>query len=104
MVEMKTLSFIPFVLGILMVAAGCSSESAEGELKGIVTLLPRDGIPAIFNTEHVSISETVGRMNDSDRVLGVSINGESRAYPINALSSHEIANDFVGGVKIAVTW
>jgi hypothetical protein len=37
-------------------------------------------------------------------VLGVSINGESRAYSIPFLSGREVVNDVVGGVPIAVTW
>ena len=43
-------------------------------------------------------------MDDDEKVLGVSINGESRTYSIPMLSRHEIVNDVVGGVPIAVTW
>lgn len=39
-----------------------------------------------------------------DRVIGVTIGGESRAYPITLLSGHEIALDELGGVPIAVTY
>lgn len=39
-----------------------------------------------------------------DRVVGISLNGESRAYPIRILNWHEIVNDVVGGVPIAVTY
>ena len=34
----------------------------------------------------------------------MSIAGESRAYPVSILSRHEIVNDKLGGVPIAVTW
>jgi hypothetical protein len=40
----------------------------------------------------------------SDRVIGVTINGESRAYPLLIMQCHEIANDRLGGVPIAVTY
>jgi hypothetical protein len=40
----------------------------------------------------------------SDRVIGVSIGGETRAYPITLLNGHEIALDELGGVPIAVTY
>ena len=43
-------------------------------------------------------------MASDERVLGVSINGDHRAYPLNLLSRHEIVNDTVGGVPVAVTW
>lgn len=41
---------------------------------------------------------------DSDRVLGVYINGVARAYPHNILWHHEIVNDTVGGEWVSVTF
>ena len=41
---------------------------------------------------------------DDALVLGVSINGDSRAYYIPTLSRIEIVNDTVGGQPLAVTW
>ncbi len=40
----------------------------------------------------------------SDRVIGVEINGEARAYPLLVLNCHEIVNDTLGGQPIAVTY
>ncbi len=40
----------------------------------------------------------------ADRVIGVEINGETRAYPLRVLNCHEIVNDTLGGVPIAVTY
>jgi len=40
----------------------------------------------------------------SDRVIGVTLNGEARAYPLMIMQCHEIANDTLGGVPIAVTY
>jgi hypothetical protein len=42
----------------------------------------------------------------SDRleVIGVSIDGDARAYSIWKLSSHEVVNDIVGGRHVAVTY
>ena len=73
------------------------------ELK-IVTILGRDGIPAILDPVFGSRAQAVAQMDPLERVIGVSINGESRAYPLNLLSRHEIVNDTVGGKPIAVTW
>ena len=41
-----------------------------------------------------------------DLVLGMEINGEARAYPINMLTGpdREIVNDMLGGQRIAATW
>ncbi len=43
-------------------------------------------------------------LDSGELVIGVSINGESRAYPIRTLRFREIANDELGGTPILVTW
>lgn len=78
-------------------------------LSDITALLPPDAIPAILPNEvdRLLVSARVANDNGLDpetRVIGLSINGESHAYPIPFMSSHEIVNDEVGGKKIAVTW
>ena len=70
----------------------------------IITLLPRDGIPAIFDPEFLTAEEAGEEYEDDELVLGVEINGEARAYSIPHLSSREIVNDTVGGRHIAATW
>ena len=40
----------------------------------------------------------------NDRVAGVVVNGEARAYPLAMLNAHEVVNDVLGGVPIAVTF
>ncbi len=37
-------------------------------------------------------------------VIGLSINGVDRAYPIYVLTGHEVANDFVGNQYVAVAY
>jgi len=70
----------------------------------IVTLLPRDAIAAIDNPRFISAAEANESYSDDELVLGVEFNGDARAYSIPMLSSHEIVNDTVGGVKISVTY
>ena len=70
----------------------------------IVTLLPRDAIPAIDDPEFLSVAEADEAYDPDELVIGVEFNGEARAYSVPLLSNHEIVNDTVGGVKIAVTW
>ncbi len=43
-------------------------------------------------------------LDPEERVIGVIINGDARAYPIPILSNHEIVNDIVGGEPVAITW
>jgi len=62
---------------------------------------PKDGIPSITDPATVSIMDA-DFMLDDDRIVGVTLNGESRAYPIKVLNYHECYNDTLGGVPIAV--
>lgn len=71
----------------------------------IITLLPKDGIPAIFNPQFITAEQaSENQLRPGDQVMGVSINGEHRAYGTAFLSNREIVNDTVGGRAIAVTW
>ena len=70
----------------------------------IVTLLPRDAIPAILDPSFIGAEEAWEQYLAEEAVLGVSVNGEHKAYSIPFLSSREIVNDELGGVAIAATW
>ncbi|MEL6572275.1 MAG: DUF3179 domain-containing protein [Pseudomonadota bacterium] len=65
---------------------------------------PKDGIPAIDNPVFRTVaSET--RLDNLEPVITVEIAGEvPRAYPIRYLMWHEIVNDQIGGVPVAVTF
>ena len=78
-------------------------EPGEPRDVSIYTLLPKDGIRSIDDPRFVSASEATD-MADHEFVIGVSIDGDTRAYSINVLSRHEIVNDVVGGVPIAITY
>lgn len=64
---------------------------------------PKDGIPSIDNPLfHPLASER--KLGSHEPVIGVMINGDARAYPLRILMWHEIVNDMVGGVPVAVTY
>ena len=63
----------------------------------------RDGIPDLRFPPHLAPEEAT-YLEPSDRVFGVSINGEHRAYPLRVLNAHEMANDTVGGVQFALAY
>jgi Protein of unknown function (DUF3179) len=65
---------------------------------------PPDGIPSIDDPKFISIQEADKYLKDSDLVLGLNINGDVRAYPLQILVWHEIVNDKLGGVPITVTY
>ena len=62
-----------------------------------------DGIPDLQNAPAVSAQEQ-DYLQASDRVFGVSINGEHRAYPLRIVNAHEMANDVLGGEPIALAY
>lgn len=64
--------------------------------------VPKDGIPDLVDPPWI-FGQDAGYLNPTDRVFGVSINGEQRAYPLRILNPHEMANDTLGGVPIVLT-
>ena len=70
----------------------------------IITILSKDAIPAILDPTFITREKADGRFIPQELVLGLSINGDHRAYSTTYLSSREIVNDVVGGVPVAVTW
>lgn len=65
-------------------------------------ILEQDAINPIYNPIINTPDEL--DLDPGELVIGVSINGESRAYPIRTLRFREIANDELGGTPILVTW
>lgn len=63
----------------------------------------RDCIPAIDVPDFVSAGE-VDFLLDDDLVMGVSLHGEARAYPIRILMHHEVVNDRIGETAFAITY
>jgi hypothetical protein len=64
---------------------------------------PKDGIPALLNPTFFS-QKDVTFLQENDKVIGVTIAGESKAYPIKILNWHEAVNDTLGGQDIVVTF
>jgi hypothetical protein len=64
---------------------------------------PKDGIPAIDEPQFLPVDEAK-HITAQEPVIGVVLNGEAKAYPLAILIWHEIVNDTVGGVPVAVTF
>ncbi len=62
-----------------------------------------DAIPALTEPALVG-AESADYLVDSDRVLGLVVDGEARAYPHNILWWHEIVNDRFGDLWISVSY
>jgi hypothetical protein len=64
----------------------------------------RDGIPPIDDPKPTSQVEAEAWLEDREPVLAVEVGDQVRAYPIQILIWHEIANDQLGNRPIAVTF
>lgn len=65
---------------------------------------PKDGIPALSDPTFIPVSQE-SRIGEREPVIAVEIDGETpRAYPIRYLTWHEIVNDEIGELPVAVTF
>lgn len=64
---------------------------------------PRDGIPSIDDPIFKPIAD-ISDLEATEPVIGLIVNGAARAYPLRILMWHEIVNDTIGGVPVAVTY
>ena len=64
---------------------------------------PKGGIPALTDPMFENIS--AGKwLQDDSRVLGISKNGITKAYPLNIMNWHEIVNDQFGNSYVMVSY
>ena len=66
--------------------------------------VPRDGIPPIDNPTFAKVASSPDFLEGPEPVIALEVNGDARAYPLRILQQHEIVNDIVGGVPVAVTF
>ena len=73
-------------------------------LVGLPMIDPRDGIPPIDSPVFESVADASTWLDD--RVPGtlVLLGGEARFYPLGILHRHEIVNDEIAGIPVAVTY
>ena len=63
----------------------------------------KDGIPSINNPQFLDVKE-VDYLKDDDIIIGLSHNGINKAYPTRILVWHEIVNDTIEDLNVAVTY
>ena len=65
-------------------------------------LLPRDAIAPVYDAKFMPAQSS--SLAPDELVIGVAINGVSKAYPVGPLNFREMVNDTVGSVPVLVTW
>ncbi len=98
-----------FFLLVLSLLCACSPALAWDFSRHSVPLSeilsggpPKDGIPELTDPKSLQASPAA-RLAPEDRVLGIFMNGEAKAYPVRILIWHEIVNDIVGSHPVVVT-
>lgn len=66
--------------------------------------VPKDGIPAIDEPEFAPARDVAHLYKGREPVIALAIDGAARAYPLGILMTHEIVNDTLAGVPVAVTY
>ena len=108
------------LLALAAVAVGCAeAQPAEARLPGFATDTskrtidldelqsggpPKDGIPALDAPRFVSAEAARAWLADPEPVVLLRVGGAAKVYPLQILTWHEIANDTLGGVPVAVTF
>lgn len=101
----------PFLmrLGVVLLLAG-AAWAADVRAPMVaeigVPVVPRDAFPVFDNPKMVAAAEAEARglVFERDMVIGVARGREAKAYPITIMGVHELGNDTIDGVPIAVTW
>lgn len=64
----------------------------------------KNGIPSLLDPQLESVDDAAAWLSDRSPVIALEIDGEARAYPQAILMWHEIANDVLADVPVAVTF
>jgi hypothetical protein len=98
---MKQLARIVVIAGLLAMP-GLTADVDDFNPRVVI----KRPFPAIVSPKTVSATEANNDLRPQELVIGLEINGEARAYPVNMLCrpNREIVTDTVGGKRVAVTW
>jgi hypothetical protein len=100
----KRFLFLCFLVGCIVSLTAFNLDNAIVPKEEILSGgPPKDGIPALLNPIFIGPSEA-DFLKPADKVIGVKLGGEARAYPIKILNLHEVVNDTINGIPIAVTF
>lgn len=77
-------------------------HAGEPTPEGFRQLLRRDDIEPIYHPTFVSADEI--DWEPETLIVGVALDGEAKAYPVNFMNIHEMINDRIAGTPILVSW
>ncbi len=112
---MRFLKYVSVVVALLTLASaaavahlltrGDAAEVVEDSQPAPVrqdVVSSHDLILPVYEPEFVPYAQS--NLDPADVVIALSIDGDSRAYPVRILNHREMVNDVVGGVPVVVSW
>jgi len=81
-----------------LTASGNAKDQIDAIPPGLVETITPAEVALIRKNEHLNF------LIPSDRVIGIILNGEPRAYPLRVLALHEMVNDVLSGTPIAISF
>ena len=102
--ELPERNLIHRQVGLSSIAPNSETDIFRGCADPQSDIYYREAIPSIDNPRFVSVQDAEWYIEDSVRILGITINGEMRGYPYNIMNRHEIVNDFTGNSGMGVTY
>lgn len=105
---MKQNHFWWTLLAVLPLLLACNQDGAGTWLIPEAQVLDggpgKDGIPSVDNPQFTTVNEADPALFDRELVVGVRVGNEVRAYPHFILDWHEIVNDKVNGLPMAINY
>lgn len=95
--QMKNPRKIPFIWRT-------DTTKSEIDLSELTIVLPRGSFPVLNSPKFTGKLEGLTSFFPKEPVIAVEINGRAKAYPLNMLSTHEIANDTLQDLPILITF
>lgn len=74
------------------------------DLSELISVLPRGSFQVLNFPDFVGKTKGLNSYFDREPVMAVVENGYAKAYPLNILSTHEIANDTLAGIPVLATF
>jgi hypothetical protein len=91
--------------GLALLIAGCTAPaSRDGAGAAGSGSAPEAATGRRDPPENVPSVREVYFLDDEEAILALTVGGETRGYPVQVMTWHEIVNDTVGGVPVAVAY
>jgi hypothetical protein len=106
MLRIMAASFVTLWIALTFVGAAEPQEAKppRGRDRSSFTFLKEEGFP--LNVDPQTVPAAEAPIEDGDMVMGIVLNDEARAYPVNYMNGphNEVVNDTLGGRAIAASW